>query len=770
MAKTTATRTKLGPVSGPERARYRARILDDAEWGRPTPTTAAKICTLVGVDPRTLRAARDHGDEADRVAAQAFTVALDTVIMFGDRMLDEDDEAGAQLTFNAVFDALARYWSLRYQSAQLRGATTSYDMAEATLVGAGGDDGGTWRELVVAGVNVEAIWDLLTRQVEPSKHIPHWQPHIGLARLYVLRRVSGKGHSRGRKVRLHQGRLLDDVRYEILRDAQYERPEHCRLLLAKDKAPALSPRQEVCEERPYDVVNINQRSRDVLDFLETSRLRFYVEQFREDFEALDEFVRTQPEPAYQRQTSLRARRHGYDRVDQTVRALRPVYEQTAGLADLSRDTEGRAYVEIRSRFFRAVNRRFNAADFWPEHAPSDLRERWFGVDDVSEYGLILVEEADDLVEVGGDYPDEFAERDISSSQTQLLAAFLGLDHLEAVAGSQSPKFKVYLAQRLWDIHERDRACLCGTCSGVLKPGYAGPDDKHLIEFIKELWMRRNYGGKFGQTILGLAKDPATYGPGWNSDVFATGGVKKAEAYFERFLAELPEWARAVTTFLEACQYIGSNADAVRGVVFTDPLDGAAVMWNPIKRAKKKLPVGKRGHLEASLSGTTKMVGKAERFIARPWEVDSRELANRVAPCLVHTLDAYFNALVLEYLDGCGVTQVVAVHDGWFVPWQVRTDLRDDESMPLSGAQILERAIEYVGQEWLSGVRRVPDPDKPLRYYTTVPPDETRPGLGVVYDWFVGALKSSPYEDFALEVRTRWRKRVADKRWPQFAAS
>ena len=82
---------------------------------------------------------------------------------------------------------------------------------------------------------------------------------------------------------------------------------------------------------------------------------------------------------------------------------------------------------------------------------------------------------------------------------------------------------------------------------MLKAGYAGPDDRHLIEFIKELWMRRNYGGKFGQTVLDLAKDPVTYGPGWNSDVFATGGVKKAEAYFKRFLADLPEWARAVTT-------------------------------------------------------------------------------------------------------------------------------------------------------------------------------------------------------------------------------
>jgi len=66
--------------------------------------------------------------------------------------------------------------------------------------------------------------------------------------------------------------------------------------------------------------------------------------------------------------------------------------------------------------------------------------------------------------------------------------------------------------------------------------------------------------------------------------------------------------------------------------------------------------------------------------------------------------------------------------------------------------------------------RVPDPDKPLDYYTEVPPDPTRPGLRVVYDWFVNSLKGSPYEAFAIEIRDRWRKRVAEKRWPRFTAS
>ena len=264
----------------------------------------------------------------------------------------------------------------------------------------------------------------------------------------------------------------------------------------------------------------------------------------------------------------------------------------------------------------------------------------------------------------------------------------------------------------------------------------------------------------------LARDPVTFGPGWNSNVFATGGVRRAESYWNRFLSTLPAWSNAVTTFLAACRYIGQHADPQHGLVFTDPLDGAEIQWNPVRRARRKLPAGEH-YIEVQLPG---VLWKRRRFIPRPWRVDTRELARRVAPCAVHTLDAYFNALVLEYLAGRGLTQIIAVHDGWFVPASFEADLYDDDGVPLSGAQVLAHAITYVGAEWLSGVGRVPDPDKPLRYFTTVPPDETRPGLAVVYDRFVESLKGSPYEAFACEVRDRWRWRVADQRWPEFTAS
>ena len=742
-------------------SRYRARIADNADWGRPDLVTARKIGALVGVNADTmLRMPKDPDGDT---AARAFVVALDYVISLGDQ-----SEEGAQLTFTGLFGALARYWSLAYRDAMSRGAMVPYDMSEATLTGRDG----AWREVQVAGVNVEAIWELLRRQTAVRRPVlerqldglpiwarvirPGWRPgewpHEGLSQLYVLTRVGGVLHPRGRRVRLIEGPLLDAVRQAILDDSQYRRPERRRLLLADEHAPALLRRQKTCEERPYDVVHLGERSRDVLAILESSRVQFHVSQFRKDCEASPDLKQ----------------------------AFRSVYERTAGITD--------DVVVIRSRFFRALNRRFNAEEFWPEHVPKQYRSKWFSPAAIHVHGYI---DADRYIDE--EMLTDFVVRDISSSQTQILSVFLGEPELEALATSRTVKFKCYLAQQLWAFHESELGCSCGSgdVHAPLTPGYAGPDDERLVEFIKEIWMRRNYGGKFGETVQDLADssedlvgEQDTYGPGWNANVHEPGGVRAATRYFEAFLRTLPPWIGAINTFLKACEYIGRHADSEGGVVFADPLDGAPVQWNPIKRAIKSLPAGSN-HLEANLSGRSVTVSGRKKFTPPPWRVDDVELSRRVAPCLVHALDAYFNALVLEYLHYIGVDEIIAVHDAWFVPREVETILQDDDTGAFSGSAVLDWAIDYVGQEWLSGVGRVPDPDKPLYYSMTNPdavvdvglgrerlgpPSETRPGLGVVYDWFVGALKGSDFEQFALNIRVRWRERVVAERWPTFTAS
>ena len=181
------------------------------------------------------------------------------------------------------------------------------------------------------------------------------------------------------------------------------------------------------------------------------------------------------------------------------------------------------------------------------------------------------------------------------------------------------------------------------------------------------------------------------------------GVTVAEALAARFFASLPQWSSDVTTFLEACQYIGRQADPYRGIVFTDPLDGAEIRWNPVQWATKKIGDYK---IEARLPGRLTGRKSKKRFVPLPpnqmgeFQVDRVELQQLAAPCLVHALDAYFNGLVVTVLSQVWrVRDVVAVHDGWFVPEYI-----DDTDIAVygreSGAEVLAAAIGVVGEAWL----------------------------------------------------------------------
>jgi hypothetical protein len=106
------------------------------------------------------------------------------------------------------------------------------------------------------------------------------------------------------------------------------------------------------------------------------------------------------------------------------------------------------------------------------------------------------------------------------------------------------------------------------------------------------------------------------------------------------------------------------------------------------------------------------------------------------------LDAYFNALVVEALHWEGETNVVAVHDSWFVP---AVHLYVDRAGGCAGAELVERAIADAGREWLNGI-------------------------GGVYGWLADATLGTPHRRFAREIRQRWRRRITEQRWPRFTAS
>jgi hypothetical protein len=105
---------------------------------------------------------------------------------------------------------------------------------------------------------------------------------------------------------------------------------------------------------------------------------------------------------------------------------------------------------------------------------------------------------------------------------------------------------------------------------------------------------------------------------------------------------------------------------------------------------------------------------------------------RIAPGLIHMLDSFFAALVLERLHEQQVRDVVMIHDAWLVP--------------LDAEKRLTSAISAAGEPWLRG-------------------------LGPIYDVFDRYL-TGRLAEVAREWRDRWEARIADctagrDQWPLF---
>jgi hypothetical protein len=482
-------------------------------------------------------------------------------------------------------------------------------------------------------------------------------------------------------------------------------------------------------------------------------VQFNVEVFREDYEsARSTYLKGGPRPPQWQ---------AFDKLEGFVNGYRRLYRQTEtipvepgewivwgdrpGDAEFSGPAPRRPW--IRSRFFRAENRRYYAANFWPERAPKAFRERWFSFS-------VHVPEQDHVTPGDGPYePEErtvvgahamsgsYIERDVTTSQIQTLAVFLGIDDLERLATSTEPTLKEWLAERVWTQHLE-------TPSGLLADGYDGPSDSRLVAFAKAHLMRF-YGGDLHEIIRDCGSDTEQYGPGWRTTrglwakpvlkpgtktvVQTKSGVSEAVERATGFLINLPSWTDPLETFLAACRVLAERKSD--GVVFHDPLDGAEVRWNHAQRAPDRV-----GH---------------EQIEVRPWGKETKQgfvpltvgtinrtdLQSFVTPCFTHMLDAYFSSLVLERLQAGGISDVVALHDAWLVPETL--PVPDDPEAVYDGKAALGRAIEEAGKPWLMG-------------------------LGGVYDQFVADLGQDPtFGPFVHEIRDRWRTRVKAQGWPQF---
>jgi hypothetical protein len=301
---------------------------------------------------------------------------------------------------------------------------------------------------------------------------------------------------------------------------------------------------------------------------------------------------------------------------------------------------------------------------------------------------------------------DLAGLDVSGSQAQILAVAMGLRKVEDQLAKTSFKQLVSLSIRA--LHREGKFRV---------PREVLENATWLENVAKDAGMPGLYGGKPSTLARDLQRDPDRYGPGAPAGFVAA--LFKHDPILRQLLAFLP--------IAEAVGHAAFERNPCGGVTVHDPLDGQAFTWNPPKR--RKVQVG---------SGRFKLYVKAPVVQVGPGDggylVDKGKLVRRIAPGLIHMLDALFASIVVVFLNEQGVQDVVAIHDAFLVPESAYREL---------GA-----ALDAAGRTWL-------------------------PLLGPFYDVFNRYLPAtSPEGKIAREWRARWEQRVADceagrDTWPDF---
>jgi hypothetical protein len=706
----------------------------DAGWRRPDDALVFAVWDSCGLpDERAmLPAIRLSADERRAVSVtlrQALVVALSSAVLAGER--------GQMLTINRVFDALAAGWSDHYRATTEAGrARLSYEMRAETVRA-------SWRDLLRNGINLSAIWETVKS---------------GVSGLYTTERVPERGYT----VKLSVG----NSKLAQFRDATADYRRSIlpgRLLLAADPVPQRPTSREIAGEWSYNVVISGARGHQLMDTLEETRVYLDVPEFLKTTDALDQEAREIQEqllqPPYKVDVTLSPARprgggrsalqwgmkHLKQRDVPAVKALVERHRRATGhLAQITsvyaqvHDHAADDLLEIRAGMMRGINRRYVPRHFWPLEVTGKDREDVVvdgGTYDVEGYGEVEIEVSERssrrgrwfkaastvgyrardrwIEEYGGSDEDPrmwniqpLVGFDVSASQVQILSVFLGMTELEAQV-TQRPH-KDIMAEILWarDQDERD---------AFKAPGFSGEDDELLKRAGKTAVMTRIYGSRPAQIARTLRSAPWDFGPG-------LGDAQNLERAFAR--AGLQEMTEQL---LPACEAIARRLCRERpyqGFVFRDPYDGAPVRWNPVRIVRKPITSAKT-KLYVNLP-----VGKPNS--AGDYPVDAAKLGRVILPCLVHTLDAAFASFVVEALHRRGVRDVVSVHDCWMVATDAEPVLRD--------------AIREAGEPWLRALEPV-----------------------------YAALREAIGNDsvFGPKIRgweAQWRRRVADKRWPEFLVS
>jgi hypothetical protein len=742
-------------VTVQERADYQAarrRHLDrfsnyDAGWERPTLDVARDVYALLKDHHLDVRLDSIHPDPL--VAQQLLVVALDAAVTAGrygnPQIRRGDDErrltrVRRRLTRNALFDAVARRWSDRYREAREHGqAFTVSQMTEDTAKRC-------WRDLLVNDVALPALWETVTAK----------NP---LFRVRLSKRTGGYN------VILRRGPVLKAFERLVRRDPVYG-PTRVQnvwwLWIDGEPQPPTEIHRRICAERRYNEVPVGGLTEEVLKIQEDARLLFDAPAFAADYKRVRATRKRIEHMMTVWSGHQGAMKMPWKHLDPEQQALkkrarkmtafllefRSVYEQAVPL---------KRVVTIRSAFYKVLNRRFQNAHFFPM-AVSDRGDQ--ALPEILQFHRMNQEDlgleiGDGDVQADADFfwamtdssrsrwfsvpgpngPVPMIAVDVSSSQAQLTAALLGLP---------KPELKQHRAKRAWDARDR-----------LLRDGYKEADDPLLIEAIKNLLMRLGYGSSVHNVVRAQSWEPETYGPGWVSSMAV-----------EAFLDDLPGF-KETRRFLGACRWIGRHADRFAGLALVDPLDETSFRWNPIQRADVPLRLDKwdvtlikpgkypgglcpacasnrsdrRGNRRTCRNATCRHTWTIQ-FIpndanaAADYPTDPVKLHNMAAPCVVHMLDALFAAHVILELRRRGVTNVVSIHDCWYIP---ETD---------NAQTVLQKAVEAAGEPWFRALENV---YKLLLHYLKPSPDP---------EWW----------DLLVDAHRLWEDRVKRQDWPVFSVA
>jgi len=788
-------------------------------WRRPTAPTATETWTLLksrlNLQVRELAPAsyvRCLDEDNDRRALdvttrQALLVVLDHFLTMGRRR--------RIVTLNSVFDALADRWSDHYRHAQKNGRVVAYDMKKDTVES-------SRRDLLRNGISVEALWQKATKPnvLYETEHILDAGYEVTIRDNTSLLAEFDKVVLRDSSYRRSTVDTSSVLRWDAPFPTRPARREICaeraynevllgsraeKLLAAQESArvffnvPGFLADYERFKTEARDVERELSQKYEITAGKSTHRPDIWIT-MRDGRTVRLESPRerhiwtvwntTKPDLTSAQQdawwSTVHALLERYDDARDSVEQFKPVYEAATLLGSPMRSSP----VIIKSQFTRTRNRRYQAEHFWPSAASADqemrpgegisasVRQRWFKAP--LDQGTARDREATlgdqswhDVPDDAFPIPQDFTEVDVSSSQTQILAVFLGLRELERIVcspitlqgiwrsrvrGHVEYGFKNYLARCAWTING---------ARPILNDGYTGPADRRLVALVKELWMRTLYGSEVHEIVRDQLGKPRAFGPGWQHSHFKNkrefeAAAKEATPHARNFLLSINGYAE-VDRFLRACQRIAKVADKYTGAVFVDPFDGTELRWDPVQRAPVHVPIGDH-KVVVSLPG--RYLDKAHKTFraaiadaaTRRYPVDRGELRRIIAPCLVHMMDAYFSALVMERLVDQGIQDFVAIHDCWLVPTFVPAPQRRSNRRPAnereaewqdrqdrSGARVLADVVRDTGQEWLLGLRPI-------------------------YDRLLHYLRTDP--EYGPDVRrwhTQWEARVSERRWPQFVA-